>query len=149
MKYLENFDQFKINEEWFPRDVFLVPKNKKNTSYLEFQSAIQGDILTEIAGKNRNIKLLIDSILQICQDPSSISNIYQANMWARKSKNPKSFNKLISRFSIQDRGDRDIILKSLSQLGEIQDGNFYESKTLDLILDNPIKIQLDIKYIDS
>ena len=149
MKHLENFDQFQINEEWFPRDVFLVPKNKKNTSYLEFQSGIQGDILTEIAGKNRNIELLVDSILQICQDPDSISNIYQAHMWAHKGKNPKDFNKLISKISIQDRDNRDIVLESLSQFGEIRDGNFYETKTLDLVLNKPISVKLDIKYIDS
>lgn len=151
MKYIKSINEFKnvskfkneftrINEEWFPYDIWLRPKDEsKSDSYLEFE----GEYLKEILGKNRNLKVLVENIKDICNDPESIDEKFEAVLWDKKSdKDEDTKTRQVKGFKIQINESDDKNIEILSELGEI-------SKTENWIildLNHPIQLTFKLKY---
>ena len=149
MKHIKSINEFheveKINEEWLPYDIFFVPKDiSKLDSYLEFE----GFCLKEITGKKRNLKLLLNNIKNICSMPESITEMFDAHIYSKKTKKSKdTHTREVKGFAIQikNKSDEKLITKELSELGSISKIQLW-GPNIKVDLYNPIQLTFNPKY---
>lgn len=150
MKYIKKINEFnseKINEEWFPYDIFFTPKDKSSSSYLEFE----GEYLKEITGENRNIDIVLDQIEKICNDPLSVNELFEAHIFAKpnlhdRKKSKKEITRKVKGFLIQrKKGQRRLISERLSNLGKIEEIEYWGS-CIKLDLNEPIELTFPLNY---
>lgn len=149
MKHIKSINEFyeteKINEEWIPYDAFFTPKDiSKLDSYLEFD----GDYLKEITGKKRNLKLLLSYIKNICNNPASITEMFDSHIYAKKTKRSKeTHTRKVKGFAIQikETSDEKIITKELSKFGGISKIELW-GPNMKIELYKPIELTFNPKY---
>mgnify|MGYP000950894057 CR=1 FL=1 len=102
----------------------------------------------EIVGENRSIKQVLSLVDSVCNDSDNINVNFQAHIPAKRTKKSKNnIIKIVDSFTIQiDKSDKNTIEKKLSKYGIVTEVTFYNSPSLSVKLNNPIELNLELKY---